>query len=133
MYTILIRFYLITILLQECAQRLTDAEALARRAHEEYSDWLGTPFAAYILYSSMCVSRAPGTYIWLQIGHTYGHRLHIGAYVVAGALSPTTLAALSFRCVAAEAQAHGSSVPLTFVLIHTCCLLPYSLLACLLT
>ena len=69
---------------------------------------------------------------------TYGYRL--GAYVVAGwvrmvagALSPTTLAALSFRCVAAEAQAHGSSGPLTFVLIHTCCLLPYSLLACLLT
>ena len=28
---------------QECAQRLADAEALARRAHEEYSDWLGTP------------------------------------------------------------------------------------------
>ena len=41
----------------------------------------------------------------MQIGHTYEYRLHIGAYVVAGALSPTTLAALSFRCVAAEAQA----------------------------
>lgn len=48
----------------------------------------------------------PGTYYdCMQIGHTYEYRLHIGAYVVAGALSPTTLAALSFRCVAAEAQA----------------------------
>ena len=111
------------LLLQPCAQRLADAEALAQRAHEEYSDWLGT----LLPYT---VPHAPG--------HPYGCRL--GAYViagwvrmVAGALSPTTLAALSFRCVAAEAQAHGSSVPLTFVLIHTCCLLPYSLLACLLT
>ena len=65
-YAILLRLYLITtaagvcaatlyyfactllLLLQECAQRLADAEALARRAHEEYSDWLGTPFAAEI-------------------------------------------------------------------------------------
>ena len=71
MYTLLLRFYLITILLQECAQRLTDAEALARRAHEEYSDWLGTPFAAYILYSSMCVSRAPGTYMAADWAHLW--------------------------------------------------------------
>ena len=46
-----VRYYFactLLLLLQECAQRLADAEALARRAHEEYSDWLGTPFAAEI-------------------------------------------------------------------------------------
>ena len=48
----------------------------------------------------VCIS---GTYMAAcRLGE---YRLHIGAYVVAGALSPTTLAALSFRCVAAEAQA----------------------------
>ena len=55
------------LLLQPCAQRLADAEALAQRAHEEYSDWLG----ALLPYT---VPHALG-HLWLQTGCVRGCRL----------------------------------------------------------